>query len=235
MAKGLVDRVALKTLIPQQRLFRFRGFRKLKIFHKIFALSILVPYFFAYQPALKVPPVQRQIVEAEEVIQAIEMTKLDPPFILPHPGYISTHYSYWHKGVDIATGVGMPVHPISKGKIVNASFTFWGLGHYIVIEHEQNITSTYGHLGRIFVRVGDEVTQNSTIGEAGLTGRTTGPHTHLEITKNGEYINPENILPKLSDYPNEKLLKQQEKFIEKPVGGRQNYKLNLKKELKFTL
>lgn len=230
-----MDRVALKTLIPQHRLFRFRGFRKLKIFHKIFALSILVSYFFAYQPVLKLPPVQKQIVEAEEVIQAIEMTKLDSPFILPHPGYISTHYSYWHKGVDIATGVGMPVHPISKGKIVNVSFTFWGLGHYIVIEHEQNITSIYGHLGRIFVKVGDEVTQNSTIGEAGLTGRTTGPHTHLEITKNGEYINPENILPKLSDYPDEKLLKQQEKFIERPVGGRQNYKLNLKKELKFTL
>lgn len=198
LAKRLMDRVALKTLISQQQLFRLRGYRKLKILKKILALGILVPYLFAYQPTSQF---QKQIVEAHQVIQTIEKTKLDYPFTLPHHGYISTHYSYWHKGVDIATGVGMPVHPISKGKVVDVSFTFWGLGHYIVLEHEQNITSTYGHLGRIFVKVGDSVIQSSIIGQVGLTGWTTGPHTHLEITKNGEYINPENILPKLPEYP----------------------------------
>ncbi|MDO8570896.1 MAG: M23 family metallopeptidase [Candidatus Daviesbacteria bacterium] len=155
-------------------------------------------YFSGYQPTLDIPPITQSIVKAEfSQEQIIQNSSFKDPFILPHPGYKTTSFSAGHPGVDIATGLGMPIHPINSGKIIEVSFGYFGLGHYVVIEHEQGIKSTYGHMGRIFVKKDDIVTQNSILGEVGMTGRTSGPHTHLETTKNGEYFNPELILPKL--------------------------------------
>lgn len=164
-------------------------------------LSLLV-YFAGYQPTLAIPPIKQSIVKAEfSQEQIIQTSSFKDPFILPHPGYISTSFSTWHPGVDIATGLGMPIHPINAGKVIEVTFGFWGLGHSVVVEHEQGIKSTYGHMGRIFVKIDDLVTQNSILGEVGMTGHTSGPHTHLEVTKNGEYFDPQLILPLLSKWP----------------------------------
>ena len=50
-------------------------------------------------------------------------------------------------------------------------------------------------MGKIYVSIGQEVTTESILGQVGLTGQTSGPHTHLEITYNGKYIDPQTILP----------------------------------------
>lgn len=204
-----MDRVALKTSISQHQLLKFkRGFKKLTIFSrlsvisKIISIALVALYFSGYQPVLAIPPIQKSIVTADFTQdQKIETGTISEAFSLPHPGYLTTSYSTWHPGVDIATGLGMPIHPILKGKVIEVHYGFFGYGNCVYVEHEQGYKSTYNHMGKIFVRVGDEVSKSSILGEVGLTGRTTGPHTHLEIMKNDKYVDPANLLPKIPDFP----------------------------------
>lgn len=209
LPKNLSERVALNHLSFQHQLSRLRGvsrklpkFRSTPKFSKIFLGAATVFYLSGYQPTLAIPPLKQTLVQAEfSQQQEIETFKLANPFGLPHPGYISTRFSSWHPGLDIATGLGMPVRPVAPGKVIEVIWGFWGLGHYVVVEHEQGFKSTYGHMGRMFVKKDDTVSVNTILGEVGLTGRTTGPHTHLEITRAGQYIDPQTILPDLPNWP----------------------------------
>lgn len=208
LPKRLTDGVAPKTSTFQHQLSRLGVLRKLLKFHSFSKLSkaslggVILLYLSGYQPILAIPPFKQSLVKAATIQeQLIDAGKLPHPFILPHPGYISTHFSSWHPGVDIATGLGMPIHPIAPGKVVETTFGWFGLGHLVIVEHEQGFKSTYGHMGKIYVKKDDSVGENSILGEVGMTGHTSGPHTHLEVTKNGQYINPDTILPPLPDWP----------------------------------
>lgn len=164
-------------------------------------MMLIAFYFSGYQPVLAIPPIKKSIALADfSQDQKIEPGTLSEPFSLPHPGYLTTSYSGWHPGVDIAVGLGMPVHPIAKGKVTAIKYGFFGYGNQVTIEHEQGYISTYSHMGKIYTKVGDAVTKSSILGQVGLTGRTTGPHTHLEIYKDNKYINPTNILPPIVDF-----------------------------------
>ncbi len=176
-----------------------------------------------YQPAFTFPPVKKVIVSADEQQQQITAENLPQPINLPHPGYLSTRFSSFHKAVDIAAGLGMPIYPITSGVVEEVNFSFWGLGNHVVISHSSGFKSTYGHMGRVFVKGGQQVSPSNIIGEVGLTGATSGPHTHLEVTFNGEYIDPQTILPQIPNFPRE------EDF--KPVGGSKPKKTDLKKTL----
>lgn len=201
------DGAALKTLASQHLLSGLRGLRKQRYikfpkYSKIFLVALLSLYFSGYQPVLSFPPIKQTLLRAEfSQDQSIDYNHLSQPFKLPHPGYLTTRFSFWHPGIDIAVGLGTPIRPISAGKVTEVSLSFWGLGHYVVIDHEQGFRSIYGHMGRIFAKTGNPVTSSSIIGEVGLTGHTSGPHTHLEITKNEEPINPLTILPAISNWP----------------------------------
>lgn len=208
LPKSLVDRVALKTQVCQHQLSEVRGLRKLIILsRKSKFLRILLGVSFAlflsgYQPTLAIPPIKQSIAQAQ-VTQEQVITPADFPdaFNLPHPGYLTTRFSSWHPGVDIATGYGMPVKSIARGTVVEVSLGFWGLGHYVVVEHEQGFRSTYGHMDKVFVHPGDQVSIDSTLGTVGMTGHTSGPHTHLEVTKDGRFIDPLTILPAIQNWP----------------------------------
>jgi murein DD-endopeptidase MepM/ murein hydrolase activator NlpD len=263
------DGVAPKTHESNISLSRFfRGLRKQKevgtiikiVAFRLPLLLILGGYLLGYQPVMGFPPVQKSKALAQTnatsdasftQTQAIETVGLSHPFQLPHIGYISTHFSAWHPGIDIAVGYGTPIRPISNGKVVEIHYDLFGLGHHVVIEHDQGYRSTYGHMDRVYVRVGDEVNEKSIIGTVGMTGHTTGPHTHLEVTKNGGYIDPTTLLPNLSDIPqgypsyqenteasaSSQLITQ----YNVPTAASQEIEshsapsLNLKKELKFNL
>ena len=137
---------------------------------------------------------------SEEKAEIIS-SSFSKPLILPHPGYLSTRFSFYHPGIDIATGLGMLIHPIINGEVTEAGFNIFGLGNYVIIAHENGFKSKYAHLGKIYVKLGDKVTSEKILGEVGLTGRTSGPHTHLEITLNGSFVDPLKLLPEISDMP----------------------------------
>ncbi len=150
---------------------------------------------------LAIPPVSQNKVLAQNIQTQDIKAEILPPMNLPHPGYLSTRFSYWHPGIDIATGLGMPIRPIAEGVISEVNFSFWGLGNHVIITHSNRYKSIYGHMGRIYGKKGDFVTPSNILGEVGLTGHTSGPHTHLEIYKNDKAIDPLTILPPVQDYP----------------------------------
>lgn len=164
---------------------------------------MLVLFFFGYHPVLAFPPVKASLVSAEvnSQIDQIIIASFPQPVILPHPGYLSTRYSSWHPGIDIASGLGMPIHPITAGVVEETNYGFWGYGNNVVVFHTNGFTSKYAHMGRIFVKKDQVVTSDDYLGEIGLTGNTSGPHTHLEITYQGKHIDPLTILPEIDDMP----------------------------------
>lgn len=191
LSKVISERDAQKSKLPKIKLRFPKGFTKLTI-----AISILLT-FSGYYPTFRIPPIARSTVKAVESEQKGEIIakSFSEPLVLPHPGYLSTMFSTYHPGIDIATGLGMPIHPITAGEILEVGRDLFGLGNYIVVTHQNGFQSKYAHMGRIFVKVNQKVTSENILGEVGLTGRTSGPHTHLEITLNGKFINPQTLLP----------------------------------------
>ncbi|WP_245647791.1 M23 family metallopeptidase [Novosphingobium lentum] len=94
-----------------------------------------------------------------------------------------------HKGVDLATPVGTPIHASADGVVGKADW-FGGYGLYVQIEHGGNLETRYGHMSRIAVAEGEHVHKGEVIGYVGTTGRSTGPHLHYEVRVNGEAVNP---------------------------------------------
>lgn len=197
----------------------FKGPNNLRLSHTPSSATILfkialgvafIAFLLSYQPALGTfPPTKQNIVHAQEnqQVESIIPSDKQPVFQLPHPGYLSTHYSSWHPGIDIATGLGMPIKPISEGTVTEAGYNFWGLGLVVEIQHPSGYHSLYAHMGKVYVKKGQTVTDSDYIGEVGLTGHTTGPHTHLEVKKDESYLDPSTILPALRNYPVEADLK----------------------------
>ena len=121
------------------------------------------------------------------------------PFDFPWLGYVSSGYGWrvhpisgeknLHRGVDIAVAQGTPIKAIHDGRVVSAGDA-GDYGLCIVIEDEKGYQSRYAHCSSLSVTAGQEVKRGDVIGAVGSTGNSTGPHLHLEIMLNGEYLNP---------------------------------------------
>ncbi len=174
-----------------------------KWFRWLVVIAVFFPTFLGYYPTFAIPPIKKVAVFAQTQEQNGEVipSSFSKPLTLPHPGYLSTRFSNFHPGIDIAAGLGMQVHPVTNGEVVEAEFDIWGLGNYVVISHENGFASKYAHLGKIYVKAGQRVTSSNILGEVGLTGHTSGPHTHLEITHNGEFVDPQKLLPEIPAMP----------------------------------
>lgn len=96
-----------------------------------------------------------------------------------------------HDGIDIAKGKGSPILAIDHGKVVESRKSS-GYGWKIVIEHENNLQTTYAHMypKDVYVQVGQVVQKGQTIALVGSNGWSTGPHLHFEVEKNGQLIDP---------------------------------------------
>lgn len=174
----------------------------LKKFQWLFLITLFI-LLAGYYPTFSILPIQKSYVYAQSQEQKGEVISesFPKPIILPHPGYLSTKFSTFHPAVDIATGLGMPIHPITDGVVEETGTDFFGLGKFVVISHQKGLKSKYAHMGKIYVKAGDEITSENTLGEVGLTGKTSGPHTHLEVSFNGKYIDPQTILPNIPKAP----------------------------------
>jgi murein DD-endopeptidase MepM/ murein hydrolase activator NlpD len=100
----------------------------------------------------------------------------------------------FHPGMDIDGERGEQVLAPAAGTIIKASWQ-GGYGNMVEIDHGNGLTSRYGHLSKIEVEVGDQITRGQLLGLIGSTGRSTGPHLHYEIRLNDHPINPRHFLP----------------------------------------
>lgn len=199
--KNLLSKIISERDALIQELFKIK-LRFPRRFTKLTIITALLFTLLGYYPSFGIPPVKQSVIQAgvEEKGEVIAQA-FSKPVILPHLGYLSTKFSSYHPGIDIAIGLGMPIHPITSGEVSEVGRDLFGLGNYVVVSHENNFKSKYAHMGRVFVKVGDKVTSENNLGEVGLTGRTSGPHTHLEITHEGKYVDPQTLLPEIPGMP----------------------------------
>lgn len=95
----------------------------------------------------------------------------------------------FHDGLDISVAIGTVVEAPADGVVVFANRES-GLGRLLKLNHGYGYTTVYGHLDRFLVKEGAKVTRGQAIGRVGMSGRTTGPHLHYEVWKDGEKQNP---------------------------------------------
>lgn len=95
----------------------------------------------------------------------------------------------FHSGIDFKARTGTSVKPTAQGRVIKASWQ-GGYGKMVEIDHGNGTSTRYAHLSRILVKRGQTVSLGTTIGKVGSTGRSTGPHLHYEIRKNGKAIDP---------------------------------------------
>ncbi|MBM3270923.1 MAG: M23 family metallopeptidase, partial [Candidatus Sericytochromatia bacterium] len=100
----------------------------------------------------------------------------------------------FHNGYDIAVPEGTPVKAAAAGKVVETGNQPGGAGNYVVIDHGGGYTTKYFHLSTIGVKEGQMVQQGEEIAKSGNTGRSTGPHLHFEVHKDGKPVDPEPYL-----------------------------------------
>lgn len=126
-------------------------------------------------------------------------------FSVPVIGTITSRYGYrvhpvtkrresFHGGIDIAAKEGTPVRASADGTVVKAEYLRNGYGRLVIIEHERELTTYYGHLAEIRVEKGQKVLRGDAIGTVGRTGNATGPHLHFEVRRGGDACDPEAYL-----------------------------------------
>ena len=101
-------------------------------------------------------------------------------------------YNKMHKGIDFAARTGTPIYAAGDGIIEKAGWV-GGYGKYVKIRHNSKLKTAYAHMSKIKVKNGSRVKQGDVIGYVGSTGRSTGPHLHYEVHKNGRQINPRSV------------------------------------------
>ena len=102
-----------------------------------------------------------------------------------------------HEGVDIASRMGSPVLAVADG-VVTHSGEKAGYGLLVEITHESGLITRYGHTSATLVKVGDRVKKGQEIALVGSSGRSTGPHLHFEVVRNGSPVNPMRYLQQAS-------------------------------------
>ncbi|MDH3311260.1 MAG: peptidoglycan DD-metalloendopeptidase family protein [Gammaproteobacteria bacterium] len=102
-----------------------------------------------------------------------------------------------HDGVDIASNMGSLILAVGDG-VVSHSGEKAGYGLLVEITHESGLTTRYAHTHTVLVRVGDRVQKGQAIAQIGTSGRSTGPHLHFEVVRNGTSVNPMRYLQQAS-------------------------------------
>jgi murein DD-endopeptidase MepM/ murein hydrolase activator NlpD len=103
------------------------------------------------------------------------------------------HVAAMHTGLDFRGDTGDPIHATAAGTVVGAGWS-GGYGRMIEIDHGNGLSTRYGHLSQIDVKVGDEIRIGQIIGRMGSTGRSTGPHLHYETRIDGDAVDPQKFL-----------------------------------------
>ncbi len=121
-------------------------------------------------------------------------------------GWISSFYGHrhdpftgrkaWHAGVDIVGKEGAKVQALAGG-VVSFAATKGGYGNLVEIQHANGLSTRYGHNKALLVQPGELVKKGQTIALLGSSGRSTGPHLHLEVHRYGEAVDPGEYFPDL--------------------------------------
>jgi len=99
-----------------------------------------------------------------------------------------------HEGIDFSAESGTPVLASADGVVIRSGWDA-SFGNVIEVRHAEDYVTRYAHLRKRIVSEGDRIERGTPLGEVGSTGRSTGPHLHYEMFRNGRLINPIQIIP----------------------------------------
>jgi murein DD-endopeptidase MepM/ murein hydrolase activator NlpD len=142
----------------------------------------------------------KELDEALDQLDALKKEARAYPIANPAPGRpISSGFGIrkdpllgtpaLHSGIDFRAQLGANALVTAPGVVVKAGWN-GGYGRMVEVDHGNGFSTRYGHLSRIDVQVGDHVVRGGVIGEVGSSGRSTGPHLHYEVRRNGDAIDP---------------------------------------------
>ena len=130
--------------------------------------------------------------------------------------------SRFHYGIDVGVQYGDTIRAPFSGIVRTATYQRGGYGRYIVIAHDNGLVSLMAHFSRNLVKEGDKVVAGQPVGLGGSTGRSTGPHLHLEFRLFGNAFNPEKLIDfntrniYLSDVDNHYLMTKADTYSHRP-------------------
>jgi murein DD-endopeptidase MepM/ murein hydrolase activator NlpD len=101
----------------------------------------------------------------------------------------------FHQGIDIASPSYQEVKAAMDGEVILARNSRSGYGNVVVLRHDAGFSTIYGHLNVIIAKEGEAVHQGQAIGGVGSTGKSTGPHLHFELRREGHPLDPLPLLP----------------------------------------
>ncbi len=164
----------------------------------------------ALEPTPNVAPLREEISRPADLqgIYSERITEIATDGVLPtdiptHPpvrGYVtrkfelsSTLHETGHFGLDVAGRIGTPINASANGLVIFSGWSY-PYGNLVVIEHKSGYTTFYGHNQILLVEPGDRVLMGQPIALLGNSGRSSAPHLHFEIWKDGLRVDPESLL-----------------------------------------
>ena len=130
------------------------------------------------------------IAVIKDLISPDEKTAPTNKMFWPAKGIITQYFTWKHHGLDIANKQGTPIYAADAGTVIYSAWSTAGYGNMIEIDHGGGKHTRYGHFYQLFVKKGDVVKRGQIIGAMGTTGRSTGPHLHLEVRIDNKTHNP---------------------------------------------
>lgn len=168
--------------------FPFNDFANLETFSLVEGQSLIVPDGIKPAPA-NYPRVPRR----QTFIASGPVTVSSAGFVWPVRGAIGQFASWYHMALDILSPIGTPIVAANTGTVSRVVLGTYdgGYGNNIYITGDDGTITHYAHMSAANASVGDKVVAGkSVVGWIGMTGRTTGPHVHFEIRRNGSLVNP---------------------------------------------
>lgn len=165
--------------------FPFNDFANPETFSLVTGQMLLVPD--GIKPSEQ-PFIKRQVFVAQGPTSVSSAG-----FTWPMRGGLSQFASWYHMAIDITNPIGTPVVAAQNGTVSSISVGSYngGYGTNIYIDGGSGYVTHYAHMSSISVNVGDSVVAGKTvIGYSGNSGRSTGPHLHFEVIRNGVLVNP---------------------------------------------
>ena len=171
---------------------------------KRFIMNASLLLMFTLTALLQLNPAKN--IYDSEVITVAEVCFEEQPYLWPlkvglnaissgfgyriHPIFKKRHL---HRGVDFRAKNGDPVLAPANAIVKKAEYKD-GYGNHIVLQHDEIYETTFSHLSEILVQKGDSVLAGFQIGKVGNTGKSTAPHLHYEVLKNGKPVDPMDYL-----------------------------------------
>ena len=195
-AKPIPDSARAEALAKQQEIAKVEGMEGMQLINSIYnSIQNLTARISvqkrSYQELSSLMNNKEKLLSATPAIQPVSNKDLDR--IASGFGYrIDPIYKTikMHAGLDFTAPQGTPIYATAEGVVTTAGNTANGYGNHVVINHGYGYETLYGHMVRIKARRGERVKRGDLIGYVGSTGKSTGPHCHYEVHKNGQKLDP---------------------------------------------